>query len=72
MTFFVPLTPLERLIDDQLTAWRIRQWYELNDWGIAEKARIHEQANSAHRSVGQLYRHAARRVRASLKEEQRK
>lgn len=72
MTYFVPMTPLERLIDDKVTAWRIRQWYALNDWAIAEHARIRAQANSAHRSVGQVYRHVARRVRASMKEEQQK
>lgn len=57
-------TPLERLIDEHVTAFRIKHWYSLAEWERETRARIHALANSHHRSVGQIYRQAVRRLAA--------
>lgn len=58
------MTPLQRLIDDRVTAFRMRQWYEAAEFEKKARAVIKAMAESRRRSIGQQIRFIAARIAA--------
>jgi len=58
------VTPLERLIDDRVTAFRVREWYAQAEFEKKARAVIKAMAESRRRSISQLCRFAAARIAA--------
>jgi hypothetical protein len=70
MSFECP-TPLGRLIDDFITAYRLRQWYELEAWEAKAKREIKAMAEVARRGIGQKTRFAIARLQRNFEARER-
>jgi hypothetical protein len=56
------VSPLERLIDDFTLAFNLRHYDALEAWEAKAKREISAMAEARRRSIGQLFRHASRRL----------
>lgn len=63
------MTALERLVEDFKADARERAWYEGAQWERRALAEIHAMTVSRQRGIGQLYRHACRRVASHFTKE---
>jgi hypothetical protein len=63
------MTPLETLVQEHIAAARERAWYAEATWERKARAEIAAMVESRNRGMGQLFRHAARRLREKFRGE---
>lgn len=56
------MTPLEQLLHNRTTTFRLRHAWELEVWAKKTNEMLHEMANVRHRGIASLYNHAVLRL----------